>query len=101
MKTHDCDPTLTDTQVLDFCRNGYIVLKGVVDEDVNRRASEFCAGDDHHEPTGILDEDWFVDGVILNTEAAGAVRCLLGAHFHVPVSRRVMTCVGRHCIANT
>ena len=85
MKTHDCEPTLTDTQVLDFCRNGYFILKDVVEEDVNRRATEFCDGDDHYEPTGILDEDWFVEGVILNKEAAGAVRCLLGANFHVPV----------------
>ena len=29
-KTHDCPPTLTDRQVLDFCKNGYLMLEAVV-----------------------------------------------------------------------
>ena len=84
-KTRDCEPTLTDSDVLDFCRNGYLLLEGVVDEDVNRRTLEFVADDTYYEPTSILDEDWFMEGVVMNSEAAGAVRCLLGAGFHLPV----------------
>lgn len=29
-RTFDCAPSLTDSQVLDFCRTGVIVLPGVV-----------------------------------------------------------------------
>jgi hypothetical protein len=42
-------------------------------------------GDDYYEPTGILKEDWFIENVILNPAAAGAVRCLLGRNFHLPI----------------
>ena len=93
MRTHDCDPTLTDSQVLDFCKTGYLPLEGVVPDDVNQRVVEFM--DDHaphiepgdfanHEPNEILDEDWFIDGVICNPAAAGAVRTLLGPNFTLP-----------------
>ena len=40
-QTFECAPTLTDLQVLDFCRNGYLVLEGVVEDDVNQRVTEF------------------------------------------------------------
>ena len=29
-RTFDCEPTLTDSQVLEFCRQGYLLLRGVV-----------------------------------------------------------------------
>ena len=75
MRTHDCDPNLTDSQVLEFCKTGYLPLEGVVPDDVNQRVVDFM--DDHaphiepgdfanHEPNEILDEDWFIDGVICN-----------------------------------
>ncbi len=93
MRTHDCEPTLTDSQVLDFCKSGYLPLEGVVSDDVNQRVVDFM--NDHaphiepgdfanHEPNEILDEDWFVDGVLCNPAAAGAVRCLLGPDFALP-----------------
>ena len=84
-ETHHCEPTLTDTQMLEFCRTGYIYLKGVVDDETNQRTMERCEGDEHYEPTGILEEDWFIENVILNPAAAGAVRCLLGRNFHLPI----------------
>ena len=84
-KTHDCEPTLNDSQVLEFCKNGYLLLEGVVPGEVNRRAREYLEADTWYEPTGILGEDWFLEGVICNREAAGAVRSLLGAGFHLPV----------------
>ena len=91
MDTSHVAPTLTDTQVLDFCKNGYLVLEGVVSAEVNRRTVEFLNEDARNvienpgEPSEILHEDWFVDGVIMNPAAAGAVRCLLGANFATPV----------------
>ena len=30
MRTHDGEPTLNDSQVLDFCRKGVLMLNGVV-----------------------------------------------------------------------
>src|SRR5579862_6913614 len=81
----DCPPTLTDTQVIDFCINGFLLLKGVVADDVNKRSTEYLKSHTSSEPTEILTEDWFVDGVIKNPQAAGAVRSLLGPNFKLPV----------------
>ena len=53
-RTYDCPATLTDTQVLDFCKNGYLLLEGVVSEEVNHLSVEYCDKDDLYEPTGIL-----------------------------------------------
>ena len=104
MRTHDCEPTLTDSQVLDFCKTGYLPLEGVVPDDVNQRVVEFM--DEHaphiepgdfanHEPNEILDQDWFIDGVLCNPVAAGAVRCLLGRDFALPGSCRATACTCR------
>ena len=83
--TYDCEPTLTDRQVIEFCQRGFIILEGVVAEDVNRRTVDFLDEHPELEPVDILREDWFVDAVIKNPLAAGAVRSLLGADFKLPV----------------
>jgi hypothetical protein len=85
MRTHDCPPTLTDTQVLEFCKQGYLMLEGIVPDDINRRTVEYLEANTHYEPTEILEEDWFVENVILHPQAAGAVRCLLGKDFGLPI----------------
>lgn len=84
-KLYDCDATLTDTQVLDFCKNGYLLLEGVVPDEVNRKSMAHCDEESFYEPTSILQQDWFLEHVICNRAAAGAVRSLLGADFHLPV----------------
>ena len=28
MRLHDCDPTMTDTEVLEFCKKGFLMLEG-------------------------------------------------------------------------
>lgn len=84
-KCHDCKATLTDSQVLEFCKNGYMLFKGVVPEEINRKTTQYCDQDDYYEPTGILNEGWFIDNVILNRVVAGAVRSLLGRDFHLPI----------------
>ena len=61
MKTHDCEPTLTDSQVLQFCQDGYLILKGVVPDEINKKSLEFLQTHTEHTPTPMLDEDWFVD----------------------------------------
>ena len=86
MKTYyDCEPTLSDGEVLDLCKRGYIRLEAVVPEEINVRARAFLEQNTSHEPTEILYEDWFAEGVIKNPQAAGAVRSLLGVNFGLPL----------------
>ena len=82
---YDCEPTLTDQQVIEFCKNGFMMLEAVVPDDINRRTTEFVDRYPEIEPIEILDEEWFVDHVIKNPQAAGAVRSLLGKDFKVPM----------------
>lgn len=83
VKAYDCEPTLTDSQVLQFCQDGYLILKGVVPDEINKKSLEFLQIHTEHTPTPMLDEDWFVDNVITNPEAAGAIRSLLGKNFQL------------------
>ena len=84
MKTYNCEPTLTDTQILEICRDGFKMLKGVVPEDINEQAFEFLDLHSHGTPVEILEENWFVENVILNPQAVGIVRSLLGKNFGLP-----------------
>lgn len=85
--TCDLSSTLTDMQVLEFCKNGYLMFEGVVPDEINRKTLECCEreGQSGFELRGILEQDWFRNNVILNAEVAGAVRSLLGSGFHLPV----------------
>ncbi len=83
-QTHDCPPTLNDSQVLDFCKNGYLFLPGVVGAETNTRVLQYLDQDTGTFPHAILAEPWFIDGVIRNPQAAGAVRSLLGKDFLQP-----------------
>jgi hypothetical protein len=84
-RTYDCPATLTDLQVLEFCKNGFLMFAGVVTDEINRRTIDYL--DDHPsgEPSEILLEDWFMDNVICHPQAAGAVRSLLGHNFGLPI----------------
>ena len=95
----DIRPSLTDSQVLDFCKKGYLILPAVVPEEINRRVVDYAneaagrrpelraprrSGEiEFHLP--LLEEEWFVDNVVLNDQAAGAVRSLLGRDFTIPI----------------
>ena len=91
MRTADCEPSLTDTQVLEFCRKGFLFFEAVVPDDVNCRVFDFIP---EHGQNALRQQDWFVDNVLLNTPVAGAVRSLLGANFALPVgiSNHLMEC---------
>jgi hypothetical protein len=86
MRTHDCEPTLDDNEVLDFCKTGVLMLEGVVPDEINQRVIDYLSTPEGSRPdvARLLNEDWFVDGVILNPEAAGAMRSLLGKNFGLP-----------------
>ena len=97
--TDDIRPTLTDSQILDFCKKGYMILPAVVPDEINRRVIQYTneiaqtrpefraprrSGEiEFHLP--LMEEDWFVEHVLLNTEAAGAARSLLGSGFTLPI----------------
>jgi hypothetical protein len=61
-----------------------MMLEAVVPSEVNLRATEFLDSHPQMQPTEILEEKWFVDAVIKNPQAAGAVRSLLGRDFKLP-----------------
>ena len=105
-RTFDCDPTLTDHQMLEFCRRGYLLLQGVVLDEINQHTCDYLDGKieidpfqipDHmvladlerirktHEPSSILLEQWFLNQVILNSQAAGAIRSILGKNAGLPI----------------
>ena len=104
--TFDCEPTLTDSQVVEFCREGHLLLRGVVPDEINRRTCDYLeskvkmnpswipegmTNEDlerirtTHAPSTILLENWFVDHVLLNAPVSGAIRSLLGRDVGLPV----------------
>ena len=105
-RTFDCDPTLTDSEVLEFCRRGYLILPGVVPDEINRRTCDYLEGRlearpcyvppgmsaadlerirASHEPSTILLESWFIEHVLNNAQLAGVMRSLLGPGVGLPV----------------
>ena len=54
---HTCDgePTLTDSQVLEFCREGYLLLRGAVPDEINRRSCDYLEGKIPANPSYIPD----------------------------------------------
>lgn len=88
-------PSLTDSQVVQFCRDGYLMFERVVPDEINRRVSQFIAERNDHLP--LLNEDWFVEAVLLEPMAGGAVRSLLGKNFSLPIgmaNHRIRTPMG-------
>eukprot|EP01051_Picozoa_sp_SAG22_P015264 SAG22_NODE_1969_length_3234_cov_2.212759_5_plen_239_part_00 len=105
-RTFDCEPTLTDTQVLEFCRTGCILLPGVIPAAANEQTCAWLRGECEatpsavpdgmteqdmarirrsHEPSTLLLEPWYIEQVLLAPQVAGAIRSLLGAHVGLPV----------------
>lgn len=81
----EIQPTLSDRDVLEFCKKGYLILEGAVPDETNRWVSAFLDKHTSAEPNEILQEERFVYEVLLNGKAAGAVRSLLGKDFALPV----------------
>ncbi len=105
-RTFDCEPTLTDSQVVDFCVNGYLILPGVIPPEINERARDYLDGKleanpmytpdgmteteydrirASHEPSVIFLEEWFHEQVLLNQQLTGIMRSLLGRNVGLPV----------------
>ena len=84
-QTYDCTPTLNDEQVIEFCKQGFLLLENVIDDDINQLTNEFFKEHTELSPIELLSEKWFIEGVIKNPQAAGAVRSLLGKDFGLPI----------------
>src|SRR5580700_11206119 len=76
--TFDCIPTMTDHEVLRFCQDGYLMLRGVVSQETNDRVMQYC---DEHAGDVPLEEEWFRQNITLNPALTGVVRSLLGSNF--------------------
>ena len=95
METFDCDPTMTDTQVMEFCKQGFLVLEGIVPPEIDLKTLAFLDAfyatqpTDLPErtatiPTDLFSEDWFRDNVVLHPQVTGVLRSLLGKDFTLP-----------------
>lgn len=49
--TFDCEPTMTDSEVLGFCRDGCLLLRGAVPDEINRRACDWLDGKNQIRPS--------------------------------------------------
>ncbi len=78
----DIKPTMTDEQVMRFIGDGYIVLEGIIPDEINRQC-EFLSGG---RLTDFARTDTFQNTVFLHPEVAGVIRSLLGPDFLVPVN---------------
>ena len=79
---NDIQPTMTDEDVMDFISKGYVVLEGIISEEFNRQYLNLPGGG----VSEFIQTPEFRNAVLLNPEAAGAVRSLLGANFFVPIT---------------
>ena len=76
-------PTLNDHDVLEFCKNGFLALKGVIPQSTNDWVFEQLDRDDGHE-TDLADSERFVNEVFLNPAVTGVIRSVLGDNFLFP-----------------
>ena len=105
-RTFNCGSSLGDNEVLDFCRNGYLIFENIISDDTNKKTLDYLKGisevnplyiPDNFtldklneirfsiEPSSILLEEWFIKGVLLNKCLTQALRSLLGKNVGLPV----------------
>ena len=88
---------MSDADVMEFCKQGFLVLEDIVPSDVNQKTlkslNAFYATqpDDLPDrtaniPPDLLDTDWFISHIILNPKVTGIIRSLLGRDFALPLS---------------
>ncbi len=76
----ETQPTMTDSDVMDFVASGYVVLDEVVDSDF----SASCRGARNGNVKDLVGSDEFTREVLLHPQVGGTVRSLLGKNFLVP-----------------
>ena len=78
----DVQPTMTDRDVMAFVASGYVILEGVIADDIRERYEELT--DRSLKP--LVQTPEFIQGVFLHPEVAGVARSLLGRDFLAPTS---------------
>jgi hypothetical protein len=76
----DARPTMTDADVMDFIREGYVALEGVVSDEFNRDCDDLPAGGSND----FIQSAAYLDQVLMLPEVAGVARSLLGEGFELP-----------------
>jgi hypothetical protein len=85
--THDCEPTLDDHDVLEFCRRGFLVLPAAIDRETNERTCTWL--DEHVQGPGggafgLERQPWFEQRMLRNPALGGVLRSVLGSNFGLP-----------------
>lgn len=75
--------SMTDEEVIDFCKKGFHILEEVISDSTNRWVTEYLDRDDA-DPNKLATEERFVQEVLLHPEVAGVARSLLGEGFLLP-----------------
>ena len=79
---NDIQPTMDDSQVMDFVSRGSVVLEGVVSDEFIRQCEAL--------PGGSINEfactPGFRNEVLLHPEVAGVARSLLGRNLFMPIT---------------
>ena len=76
-------PTLTDEEVLEFCKTGILTLEGVIPDSTNRWVFEYL-DEEGADPHQLVRDERFIDEVLLHPAVAGVIRSLLGANLQLP-----------------
>jgi len=76
-------PTLTDEDVLDFCKTGFLMLEGVIPASTNRWVFAYL-DQEGADPLQLVKNECFIEEVLLHPAVTGVIRSLLGAHFQLP-----------------
>ncbi|MDE0428957.1 MAG: phytanoyl-CoA dioxygenase family protein [Caldilineaceae bacterium] len=80
---NDIRPSLTDEEVLEFCKTGILRLEGVIPESTNRWVFDYLDRE-NADPHDLVRDEYFIDEVLLHPAVAGVIRSLLGAQFQLP-----------------
>ena len=76
-------PSMSDEEVIDFCKKGFLVLEEVIAESTNRWVTEYL-DQENASPDWLVREERFIEEVLLHPEVAGVARSLLGEGFLLP-----------------
>jgi len=76
-------PTLTDEEILEFCKTGMYTLEGVIPDSTNRWVFEYLDREGA-DPVQLVRDDRFIEEVLLHPAVTGVVRSLLGERFQLP-----------------
>ena len=79
---NDIQPTMDDSQVMDFVSRGSVVLEGVVSDEFNRQCETLPGGSINQ----FACSPRFRNEVLLHPEVAGVPRSLLGRNFFIPTT---------------